>query len=227
LPANELLALDNIPCAPQSQLFDRSKLGVIVYQRLRYAETTGDVSLLEEAGRILREQMANAWTPATSANGDQSSMANAWTPVTSVSGDQSSIPDLPDELRSNIPPRQENASAQAGTHNIYGSRDMPFRPNTTSSPNLNECSSTALAPGVKARIIRGDVYYMPITLTFNSGVSNSSIAINVPGRATATYPEPLTTGARSGDGGRLSAPVVKRDSTGNARSNGSLLGTGS
>lgn len=170
--------------------------------------------------------MANAWTPATSSNGDQSSMANAWTPETSVDGDQSSMPDLPEELRSNEPSRQENASAQAGIPNIHGSRDMPFRPNITSSPNLNGCSSTALTPGVKARIIRGDVYYMPITLTFNSEVSNSSIAINVPGGATATYPELLTTGARSGDRGRPSTPVVKRDSTGNARSNGSLLGTG-
>jgi hypothetical protein len=170
--------------------------------------------------------MANAWTPATSANGDQSSMANAWTPAASVNGNQSSMPDLPEDPRSNIPPRQENASAQARVPNIYGSRDMPFRPNTTSSPIKNDFTSTALAPGVKARIIHGDVYYMPIALTFNSEVSNSSIAINVLGRATATYPEELTTGARSGNGGRPSAPVVKRDSAGNARSNGSLLGAG-
>lgn len=192
---------------------------------------------------MLREQMANSWTPATPVNGDQSSMANVWTPVTSVNsnrgsienvwtpvssvaGDQNPIADLSEKHGFPQPPRQENASAQAEIPNIYGSKDMPFRPNTISSPAQNSFLSTDPVPAVKAHIIRGDVYYMPITLTFNSEASNSSIAINVPGRATATYPEPLTTAAQSGAAERPSVSVMNGGSAGIARPNGDFLPAG-
>jgi len=211
LPANELLALDNLPCSPPSQLFDRSGLGITIYQRLRYTEDTGNVSMLEEAGRMLRLQMTNTWTP-----------------TTSVNGDASSAPDLAEERGSNAPPRHQNphTPTPAETFKEFLERQTPFRPSAPQDAAQNGFLPTAPVPAVKARISHGDVYYMPVTLRFDGRVSNSSIAINVPGRATTTYPELLTTGAKTEAAEKPFGPLVEKDSAERARTNGDSLGVG-
>jgi len=54
---NELRALENLPL--QKELYDTSPTGVRIYSLLAKAEENNDVSLLEEAGRLL-------WTRVTS-----------------------------------------------------------------------------------------------------------------------------------------------------------------
>jgi len=154
------------------------------------------VGVLTPATSVAGDQssIANMWTPTTSVSGVQSSHTNMWTPSTSVAGDQSSMRDIPAEHGFASPLGQAHESTQPANSNAYSSRDMPFRPSPSALPAPNNFPPTDLLPAVKARIIRGDVYYMPITLTFNNEISNSSININLPGRPTATYPEPLMTG---------------------------------
>lgn len=152
-------------------------------------------------------------------------MTNQWTPTTSVCGDDSSTPDLAEGRGFDVPPRQRNGSAPADTANDYGVGEMPFRPSPTQNASQNGSLPIASVPEVKARIVHGDVYYMPITLRFDSQVSNSSIAINVPGRATATYPEKLTLNANPGAGEKPSGPFVNKGSAERARANGDFFGS--
>jgi hypothetical protein len=151
-------------------------------------------------------------------------MTNQWTPTTSVNGDDISAPDPAEEREFNGPPRQRNESAPADIANGYGVREMPFRPSPTHCAARNCMLQISPVPGVKARIIHGDVYFMPINLRFDGQVPNSSIAINVPGRATATYPEKLTSNLKSGPKEGLPGLSIHKDPAEIARTNGNLFG---
>lgn len=163
--------------------------------------------MLEEAGRLLRLQMTNAWTPSTSCYDDQSS-----------------IPDLAEEPRFTEPLRQDHTSAQAEMEHEFGARDLPFRPSPARSTSQNDFLPAAPVSAVKAHIIHGDAYFMPVTLRFENQVTNSSIAINVPGRATATYPGPLTKDLKPGAGEKPFGPFVDKGSAEIGRLNEDLLG---
>ena len=164
--------------------------------------------MLEEAGRMLRLQMTNAWTP-----------------TTSVNGDDSSAPDLAEERGFNKPPRHQDPSTPAGIWNESAERQIPFRPSPTQDATPNGLPPTAPIPAVRARAIHGDVYLVPVTLRFGGRAANTSIAVSVPGRATAAYPEPLTTtGPKPGTGGGPSGPPADGDSAGVARARGEFEG---
>jgi len=154
-------------------------------------------------------------------------MTNQWTPTTSVNGDDdSSAPDPAEEHGFNGPPGQRNGSAPADMANGYRVREMPFCPNPTHYAARNCVLQTAAVPGVKARTIHGDVYFMPVNLRFDGHVSNSSVAINVPGRATTTYPEKLTSDGKPGPREEPPGPSTHKDSAEIARTNGKLVAGG-
>jgi hypothetical protein len=164
--------------------------------------------MLEEAGRMLRLQMTNAWTP-----------------TTSVNGEDSSAPDRAEEHGFNEPPRHQDPSTPTGIWNESAERQIPFRPSPTQDATPNGLAPTAPIPAVRARVIHGDVYLVPVTLRFDARAANTSIAVSVPGRATAAYAEPLTTtGPRPRAGGGPSGPPADRDSAGVARASGELRG---
>jgi hypothetical protein len=150
-------------------------------------------------------------------------MTNQWTPTTSDCGDDSSAPDPAEERGFHIPPKQRNGPAPADIANDDGVRGMPFCPSPTQHASRNGILPTPPVPGVNARIIHGDVHYMPITLRFENQLSNSSIAINAPGRAKAPCPEKLTLNTKPGAGEKPPGLFVSRDSAEKARTSGDSL----
>jgi hypothetical protein len=208
--ANELLALHNLPCLSSSELWDRSQISAYIHHRLRHVEVSGDVSVLEEAGRLLTIQRMAAPPAGTT------SQRESGTVVTGM--EQGQIPGYQYYGSHDLPLRPRPSGMQDPAHNLF----THANPSKASANNFSHSDDFAVSE------IRGSAAHMTATANLhnNNHAASDSVAMSFPSRLTDNYPDSLMR-VENPRLGNKHWPFVDAESAEIARMNEEMLGGGS
>lgn len=194
ISANELLALDNLSCRAFSELYDQSQADIKIYYCLRHVEISEDVSVLEEAGRLLAIQRTAAPPPdATTTN-----------TTTATDVDHAQIPGYEYYGNHDLPLRPRPNSTRNPDHDLF-SHSNPSQSSAHTISNRDALDVSNNHASAASMITTANPLNCMECLNFhnNNHTITGPVALGIPSRASAHYPISLATDAEMLGGGNL------------------------